>query len=56
MVDIEVVGPCHHGMARTQVADGGMASKMEGNWEYIEKAVADSVQGVVLQFGSRAKC
>ena len=23
------VGPCHHGMARPRVADGGMASNME---------------------------
>jgi hypothetical protein len=23
------VGPCHHGMARPQVADGGTASSME---------------------------
>jgi hypothetical protein len=26
----------HHGMARPQVADGGMASDMEGNCEKIE--------------------
>ena len=25
--------PCHHGMARPQVADGGTASDMEGNCE-----------------------
>ena len=25
------VGPCHHGMARPQVADGGTASNMEGS-------------------------
>ena len=30
------VGPCHHGMARPQVADGGMASSVEGSCEYIE--------------------
>ena len=30
------VGPCHHGMARPQVADGGTASGMEGSCEYIE--------------------
>jgi len=30
------VGPCHHGMASPQVADGGTASNMEGNCEYIE--------------------
>jgi hypothetical protein len=28
------VGPCHHGMARPQVADGGTASYMEGSCEY----------------------
>jgi len=28
--------PCHHGMARRQVADGGMASDMDGSCEYIE--------------------
>ena len=27
------VGPCHHGMARPQVADGGTASEMEGSCE-----------------------
>jgi hypothetical protein len=25
------VGPCHHGMVRPQVADGGTASDMEGS-------------------------
>ena len=30
------MGPCHHGTARPQVADGGMASDMEGSCEYIE--------------------
>jgi hypothetical protein len=24
------IGPCHHGMARPQVADGGTVSNMEG--------------------------
>ena len=27
------VGPCHHGMARLQVANGGTASDMEGSCE-----------------------
>jgi hypothetical protein len=27
------VGPCHHGMARPQVSDGGTASYMEGSCE-----------------------
>ena len=35
-VRIHHVGPCHHGMARPQVADGGTASDMEGSCEYIE--------------------
>jgi hypothetical protein len=30
------VGTCHHGMARPQVVDGGMASNMEGSCECIE--------------------
>ena len=36
-IDLELsavfVGPCHHGMARPQVADGGTASDMEGSCE-----------------------
>jgi len=43
-------------MARLQVADGGTASNMEGSCEYIEQAVADSRQRVVLQFGCWARC
>jgi len=31
-----LVGPCHHGMARPQVADGRMASNMKGSCDYIE--------------------
>jgi len=27
--EVHDVGPCHHGMARPRVADGGMASYME---------------------------
>jgi hypothetical protein len=30
------VGPCHHGLARPQVADRRTASSMEGSCEYIE--------------------
>ena len=29
----EFVGPCHHGMARPQVADGGTAYAMQGSCE-----------------------
>jgi len=32
-VGTRVVGPCHHGMARPQVADRGTASDMEGSCE-----------------------
>ena len=49
------MGPCHHDMARPQVADGGTASDMEGSCEYIEYAIADSRQGVVLQLGGLAR-
>ena len=31
--NIDVVGPCHHGMARPQVADRGTASDKEGSCE-----------------------
>ena len=31
-----VVGPCHQGKARPQVADGRTASNTEGSCEYIE--------------------
>ena len=30
------MSPCHHFVARPQVADGGTASNMEGSCEYIE--------------------
>jgi hypothetical protein len=43
-------------MALTQVADGGTASNVEGSCEYIEKAIVDSKQGVVLQHGGWAMC
>jgi len=32
----DIVGPCHHGMARPQVADRGTASDKEGSCEKIE--------------------
>jgi hypothetical protein len=47
---------CHHSMVHPQVADGGMASNMEGSCEYIEKAVVDSLERVVLQLGGWARC
>jgi len=33
LLNLRVVGPCHHGMARPQVADRGTASFMEGSCE-----------------------
>ena len=39
-------------MARPRVADGETAYNTEGSYEYIEQAVADSGQGVVLQLGA----
>jgi hypothetical protein len=51
-----ISGFCHHDMARPQVPDGGTASNVEGSCEYIEEAVADSRQGLVLQLGGRARC
>ena len=45
------VGPCLHDMWRPQIADVGTASNMEGSFEYIEWAVADSRQGVLSQLG-----
>jgi hypothetical protein len=43
-------------MARPRVADGGTASSMEGRYEYIEKAIADSRQGEVVQLGGWGTC
>jgi hypothetical protein len=51
-----LISPCHQCTALPQVADGGTASNMEGTCEYIEEAVADSRQGVVLQLGGWTKC
>jgi hypothetical protein len=50
------VGPCHHGMARLQVADEGTASNMDSSSEYIELVVSESRQGVVLQHWGWARC
>ena len=36
-------------MARGQAADVGTTTNIEGSCEYIEKAAADSQQGVVIQ-------
>jgi len=43
-------------MALPQVTNEGTASNMEGSCEYIEQAVADSLQGAVLQLGGWARC
>jgi hypothetical protein len=39
------MGPCHNGMARPQVADGGMPPDMTGDCDYIAQTVADSRPG-----------
>jgi hypothetical protein len=54
---LRYVSPCHHGMARPQVAGGGTASNTDSSCEYIEYAVADSRQWVVpgLEVGRGAK-
>ena len=36
MLAFPYVGPCHHGMALPQVADGGTASNMKGSCKCIE--------------------
>jgi hypothetical protein len=46
--------PCHHGMARPRMRMERSPPSMEGSCEYIEAAVADSRQGVVLQLGGWA--
>jgi hypothetical protein len=51
-----ISGPCRHGMASPQVADGGTASNMEGSCKYFEQAVANSRQGMVVQLGGWARC
>jgi len=33
---VNYLGPCHHGMARPQVADGRMVSNMEDKCEHAE--------------------
>jgi hypothetical protein len=38
-------------MALPRVADGGTASNVEGSCEYIEYAIVDSRQGLILQLG-----
>ena len=50
------MGTYHHGMARPCVVDGGTASNMEGICEYIELAVIDSRQGIVLQLRVWVRC
>ena len=42
-------------MARPQVVDGGTASDVEGSCEYIEYAVVESRQAVVLQLEGWAR-
>ena len=39
------VGPCHHGMARPQVADGGTASYIEGSSNILNKQSRTAYKG-----------
>ena len=48
--------PRHHGMALLQVADGGTASCVEVSCGYVELAVTNNRQGVVLELGDWARC
>jgi hypothetical protein len=43
-------------MALSQVADERTVANVEGSCEYIEKAVVDGRQGMVLQLGGCARC
>ena len=45
------MGPCHHGVARPQVADGGTPSNVKDSYEYIKYAAADHRQEVVFELG-----
>jgi len=46
------MGPCHHGMARPHVADGGTASIMEGSCEYINKQSRTAKKGLSSSLGA----
>jgi len=48
----EFFSPYRHSVARHQVADRGMTCSRE----YVESALADSRQGVLLQPGGLAMC
>ena len=49
------MGPCHHGRARPQVADGGTASDMEGSSELkLQSRKADKGWSSSLGFGPGA--
>jgi len=56
ILKVLLLGPCHHGKARTQVVAGGMASSIDGSCKYIEWEVADSRQWVAFQLGDWASC
>ena len=43
-------------MARPQARDRGTVADKEGSCEQIERAVADSRRGVILQLGGWARC
>jgi len=45
------MGPCHHGMARPEGADGGTASNMEDSCEYINKQLQTADKGWTSSLG-----
>jgi hypothetical protein len=47
--------PCHHGMARPEVVDGGTASSVEGYYEYLVSSRGQPIR-VVLQLGGWVRC
>jgi hypothetical protein len=50
------VDPSHHSKTDYQVSDGRKAFNMEGDCGYIEKAVAESQEGMILQLAVLATC
>jgi hypothetical protein len=48
------MAPYHHGVVPQVVDDGKGPPDVDGNCEYIEYAVMDRQQGVVLQLGGWA--
>ena len=50
------MGPCHHGMARPQVSDGGTASGMEGSCVILKKQSRTPDKRWSSSLGGWARC